>query len=144
LTNFLSLSDPLKGVQIPETLKVFSGERLAFVAHGSSAGLMTLFERGKSSALDLSYQILDFSTLQNMMVFPVLIIPVDLSFDQQGLANAEAHIETQFGVGKPFAVYDIGHGRMVFFTPRNILKPEIDAGVLQGLKVKPLGCAVGR
>lgn len=109
---------------VPEPLKIVSGFGLFVVARGSAESLVKLYGRLKGTALQ--YQILDYVKLRELSLpFP----------DRIYRANGDVAklIEQK---GPPFvALSQVRGGQLLFFIPREMLAPLLDADILKENRV---------
>ena len=127
-----------KGLIIPEELQVISrnDNKMIFVAHGTSEGLSTLWQRIWNSphVRDAGFRLVDYALIRPPLVFPHEDIPLDENGD---LADVDQAINNKMSArDKAFAVYNIGEDQLVFFLPRTQVEEGFDPVVLRRERLK--------
>lgn len=122
------LTSPLRGLQIPDALKMIHGSHYVFVVNGRSGPLQRFYQRIKDSSLGetASFQFLDFTRAQAAATYPAILVQFDEQAPDRVREKVEHEIWTAMNAGgSDFAVHLLRSHQMIYFTPSHTLLPRI-------------------
>ena len=124
---FETLSSPLRGLQVPEALKMIHGHHLVMVINGKRGPLYRFYQRVQSLPISTTagFQFLDFTRAQTASSYPAQVIQLDASAPDVVRNRVEEKIVDAMDDGIDFAVFLIQSNLMIFFTPSHALLPRI-------------------
>jgi hypothetical protein len=116
-----TLTEPTANLTVPEDLKLYHKDNLAFVVHGDHKAIMNLYDRiAVSPAFETTrFEFWgDFSSTQSPLAFPQHVI----QFNERAPAEERKEIERQIvqRLKNPggFSVYNFLEDQTIFFLPR--------------------------
>jgi hypothetical protein len=124
-----ALAKPLRGLQIPEALKMIHGRHFVMVINGKRGPLQRFYQRVQDLQISSTggFQFLDFTRAQTASSYPAFVIQLDANAPDNVRDRVEHEIGIAMNDGLDFAVFYMQTNQMAFFTPRNALLPRISS-----------------